>query len=39
MFIAHCIPQIIERLNRSDIKQLHLLHRIDKQSTGLLLMA
>ncbi|CAF4278328.1 unnamed protein product, partial [Adineta steineri] len=37
--IAHFIPQIIERLNRPDIKQLHLLHRLDKQSTGLLLMA
>ncbi|UJR15463.1 hypothetical protein I4U23_002406 [Adineta vaga] len=37
--IAHVIPQIIERLNRPDVKQLHLLHRLDKQSTGVLLMA
>ncbi|CAF2080026.1 unnamed protein product [Rotaria magnacalcarata] len=37
--IAHFIPQIIERLNNPEIKQLHLLHRLDKQSTGLLLMA
>ncbi|CAF2664473.1 unnamed protein product [Rotaria sp. Silwood2] len=39
MSIAHFIPQIIERLNRPEIKQLHLLHRLDKQSTGVLLMA
>ncbi|CAF1196929.1 unnamed protein product [Rotaria sp. Silwood1] len=39
MSIAHFIPQIIERLNKPEIKQLHLLHRLDKQSTGVLLMA
>ncbi|CAF1045423.1 unnamed protein product [Rotaria sordida] len=37
--IAHFIPQIIERLNKPEIRQLHLLHRLDKQSTGVLLMA
>ena len=39
LLLAHFIPTIIERLNRPDVKQLHLLHRLDKQSTGVLLMA
>ncbi|CAF1615145.1 unnamed protein product, partial [Didymodactylos carnosus] len=37
--IAHFIPHIIDRLKRPDIRQLHILHRLDKQSTGVLILA
>ena len=36
--LAQCIPQLIERINQPEVKQLHMLHRLDKQSTGVLLM-